>query len=295
MWNYTRNEWGRFEKLTRNEWRRCETTLETGGEDVKTTLETSVNLFHLLDVLCGFCARFEKNQPVFAGKFLPFFIGDLPSFQVTLVPFFTLVSSVFFTSSPLVSSVFFSSFPLVSSVFFTSFPLVSSVVFTSFPLVSSVFLPINIMTMFGFAYCLASSSQRARWLKVSRLKTTLETSGEDVKTTLETSGEDVKLHPKRVEKMWNHTRNEWGRLPWNVVNQEGTTRSSIVAPRDTPKRFLAWKHTRNEWKRLRNTLETSGEDLKIHSKRVEKTRGVPNLKLYLFCVHIYQASTKLHS
>ncbi len=32
--------------------------------------------------------------------------------------FFTLVSSVFFTSFPLVSSVFFTSFPLVSSVFF---------------------------------------------------------------------------------------------------------------------------------------------------------------------------------
>ncbi len=33
------------------------------------------------------------------------------------------------------------------------------------------------------------------------MKTTLETSGEDVKTTLETSGEDVK----------NYTRNEWER------------------------------------------------------------------------------------
>jgi hypothetical protein len=31
-------------------------------------------------------------------------------------------------------------------------------------------------------------------------------------TTLETSGEDVKLHPKRVEKMSNYTRNEWRRL-----------------------------------------------------------------------------------
>ncbi len=28
------------------------------------------------------------------------------------------------------------------------------------------------------------------------------------KTTLETSGEDVKLHSKRVEKMYNYTRNE---------------------------------------------------------------------------------------
>ena len=33
------------------------------------------------------------------------------------------------------------------------------------------------------------------------VKTTLETSGEDVKTTLKTSGEDVQLHSERVEKM----------------------------------------------------------------------------------------------
>jgi hypothetical protein len=71
------------------------------------------------------------------------------------------------------------------------------------------------------------------------MKTTLETSGEDVKTTLETSGEDVtffinereffgigrsvflrflpstnitpKIHSKRVEKMQTHTRSGWRR------------------------------------------------------------------------------------
>jgi hypothetical protein len=30
------------------------------------------------------------------------------------------------------------------------------------------------------------------------------------------------------------------------------------------------KYTRNEWRRCETTLETSGEDVKIHSKRVEK-------------------------
>ncbi len=30
------------------------------------------------------------------------------------------------------------------------------------------------------------------------------------------------------------------------------------------------KYTRNEWKRQETTLETSGEDVKLHSKRVEK-------------------------
>jgi hypothetical protein len=52
------------------------------------------------------------------------------------------------------------------------------------------------------------------------------------KTTLETSGEDIKLHSKRVEKMSNYTRNEWGRY--------------------------------------KTALKTSGEDVKLHSKRVGK-------------------------
>ncbi len=42
----------------------------------------------------------------------------------------------------------------------------------------------------------------------SNITTTYLTQGE---TTLETGGEDVKLHSKRVGKMWNYTRNEWGR------------------------------------------------------------------------------------
>ncbi len=44
------------------------------------------------------------------------------------------------------------------------------------------------------------------------MKTTLETSGEDVKTTLETSGEDVKTTLETSgEDVKNHTRNEVGR------------------------------------------------------------------------------------
>jgi hypothetical protein len=30
------------------------------------------------------------------------------------------------------------------------------------------------------------------------------------------------------------------------------------------------KHTRNEWRRCETALETSGEDVKLHSKREEK-------------------------
>jgi hypothetical protein len=29
-------------------------------------------------------------------------------------------------------------------------------------------------------------------------------------------------------------------------------------------------YTRNEWRRFKTTLEASGEDVKLHSKRVEK-------------------------
>jgi hypothetical protein len=33
---------------------------------------------------------------------------------------------------------------------------------------------------------------------------------------------------------------------------------------------LGRNYTRNEWRRFETTLETSGKDLKLHSKRVEK-------------------------
>jgi hypothetical protein len=34
------------------------------------------------------------------------------------------------------------------------------------------------------------------------------------------------------------------------------------------------KYTRNEWRRCQNALETSGEDARTHSKRVEKIEQV---------------------
>jgi hypothetical protein len=48
------------------------------------------------------------------------------------------------------------------------------------------------------------------------VKTTLETSGEYVKTTLETSGEDAKLHSKRVENMYQVLREKAKQLPGYV-------------------------------------------------------------------------------
>jgi hypothetical protein len=34
--------------------------------------------------------------------------------------------------------------------------------------------------------------------------------------------------------------------------------------------FISKNYTRNEWGRCETTLETSGDDVKLHSKRVEK-------------------------
>ncbi len=77
-------------------------------------------------------------------------------------------------------------------------------------------------------------------------------------TTLETSGEDVqKLHSKRVGKMCkNYTRNEWRRCR-NTLETSGED-AGIHSKRVGKMR----EYTRNEWRRCGNTLETSGEDVK---------------------------------
>jgi hypothetical protein len=64
------------------------------------------------------------------------------------------------------------------------------------------------------------------------------------KTTLETSDKDVKLHPKRVGKMWDYTRNEWKDVKLHSKRVE----------------------------RRKTTLETSDKDVKLHSKRVERRK-----------------------
>ncbi len=70
------------------------------------------------------------------------------------------------------------------------------------------------------------------------MKTTLETSGEDVKTTLETSGEDAKT----------------------ALETSGEDAKTTL-------------ETRGE--DAKTALETSEEDAKIHSKRVENSPGGP--------------------
>ncbi len=41
----------------------------------------------------------------------------------------------------------------------------------------------------------------------------------------------------------------------------------------TNSQLVSLKNTRNEWRRSRSTLETSGEDQELHSKRVEKIKN----------------------
>jgi hypothetical protein len=48
--------------------------------------------------------------------------------------------------------------------------------------------------------------------------------------TLETGGEDVKLHSKRVGKMWNYTRNEWGRCEITLETSGKIGRAHLKEP-----------------------------------------------------------------
>jgi hypothetical protein len=83
-----------------------------------------------------------------------------------------------------------------------------------------------------------------------------------MKTTLEPSEEEAKVHSKRVEKTQNYTRNEWRR--WYLVFFQYGFEFRIYLFRFV----FSWNSTVVQ--QLSNTLETSGEDAKLHSKRVEK-------------------------
>ncbi len=57
-----------------------------------------------------------------------------------------------------------------------------------------------------------------------------------------------------------------------AANQEmpGLQRSLVKKPHSKRVEKM-WNYTRNEWRRCETTLETSGEDIKVHSKQAEKT------------------------
>ncbi len=136
-----------------------------------------------------------------------------------------------------------------------------------------------------------------RDLPLQGWETTLETSGEDVElhskrvekieTTLETSGEDVELHSKRVENMCCTGQND--RELYKKISRGTYTTPEIIAPEGEnllcettletsgeDKKIHSKRvekitnYTRTEWRRCKTTLEPSGEDVKLHSNRVEK-------------------------
>ena len=111
--------------------------------------------------------------------------------------------------------------------------------------------------------------------RVEKTKTTLDTSGEDdklhskpvqkTKTTLETGGEDDKLHSKPVQKTKTTLETGGEDYLFNAASAAALVAESAV---EVSLNTAAKNYTLNERGRFKNTLETSGEDVKIHSKRV---------------------------
>ena len=63
----------------------------------------------------------------------------------------------------------------------------------------------------------------------------------------------------------------------DIFTNENAEVQDVLQPGDRPDGKLhskrvgkIEKYTRNEWRRLKSTLQTSGEDVKLHSKRVKK-------------------------
>jgi hypothetical protein len=123
-----------------------------------------------------------------------------------------------------------------------------------------------------------------------RSVTTLETSGEDVlsnlfhadddplldylneegQTTLGTGGKDPKLHSKREEKIQNYTRDECKKCKNYTLNEWGRLGQSIEPKYYCPVIPTVLVNGAEGIGTGKTTLETSGEDVKLHSKRVEK-------------------------
>ncbi len=129
----------------------------------------------------------------------------------------------------------------------------------------------------------------------SRLVSSVVLPSEDgsVEESKTTPGESIRVILLSSE-TWKYTRNEWRRLqkytlfeciysnllqlssyasrtprlhgPLSGKTVDNRTFTDIWVTNDTNLE----KHTRNEWRRYENTLESSGEDIKTHSKRVEK-------------------------
>ena len=91
-----------------------------------------------------------------------------------------------------------------------------------------------------------------------------------------------------MKKIQKYTRNEWRRLDVSSLSAETLSVSAEVLAMVAPGGSQVGKHkviqvklhskrvetmriyTPNEWRRCETTLEASGEDAKLHSKRVGK-------------------------
>ncbi len=88
----------------------------------------------------------------------------------------------------------------------------------------------------------------------------------------------LNLHSKRVEKMWNYTRNEWRRCETTLETsgEDGKLHSKrvynlsclAVCPASRACLMVIKFFKDFDIFRPKTTLETSGEDAKLHSKRV---------------------------
>ncbi len=112
---------------------------------------------------------------------------------------------------------------------------------------------------------------------------------ENIQNTLETSGKDSE-HTRNEWKRYKNTQNEWKRYKNTLVSSVFFTHhitnflNSFQARKLSARTSFSdnlvkihskrvgkmFNYTQNEWRRCEITLETSGEDVKLHSKRVEK-------------------------
>ncbi len=113
-------------------------------------------------------------------------------------------------------------------------------------------------------------------------ETTLETSGKDAKNTLETSGEDAKPKTKKKKIEVVNEDSEQSEVEKPHSSSPLETGGEDVCVKEVVKIVLKAnknaKSSKNEkhmvrlrkFTKVKNTLQTGGEDVKLHSKLVEK-------------------------
>ncbi len=93
-----------------------------------------------------------------------------------------------------------------------------------------------------------------------------ETSGEDENYT-RNEWKRWKLHSKRVVKTGPRRAGRLANVLCEILTNTGSKYSGETTLETSGE---DWNHNPNEWRTLKSTLETGGEERKLHSKRVEK-------------------------